>query len=117
MKRNIAVLGGGMASLSCVWELTRRQGARDLLDITVYQMGFRLGGKAASSSNPALGDRVEEHGLHVLWGFYDNTFRMMRECYDELGRPPGAPLAAFEQAFLPHDTIVTSWREDDRYRF
>jgi uncharacterized protein with NAD-binding domain and iron-sulfur cluster len=28
--------------------------------------------------------RIEEHGLHVWLGFYDNAFRMMRECHAEL---------------------------------
>jgi len=29
--------------------------------ITIYQMGFRLGGKGASGRGPS--DRIEEHGL------------------------------------------------------
>lgn len=106
-----------MASLACAFELTRRQGYRDYFDIIVYQMGHRLGGKGASSINPALGDRVEEHGLHVFWGFYDNALRMMRECYQELGRPPTAPLATIEQAFFPHDLIVTPYRNGHDYDF
>jgi uncharacterized protein with NAD-binding domain and iron-sulfur cluster len=106
MVRKVAVLGGGLASLATVYELTNRPGWRDRFDITVYQMGHRLGGKCASSCNPDAFHRVEEHGLHVFWGFYENALRILRECYDELGRPPGAPLATFEQALRPHDWIV-----------
>ena len=52
--------------------------------MTVYQLGWRLGGKGASGRGPA--DRIEEHGLHLWMGFYENAFRLMRECYAELGR-------------------------------
>jgi uncharacterized protein with NAD-binding domain and iron-sulfur cluster len=31
--------------------------------------------------------RVEEHGLHVWFGFYFNAFHMLRDCYGHLGRP------------------------------
>jgi uncharacterized protein with NAD-binding domain and iron-sulfur cluster len=106
VKRRIAVLGGGPAALTAVHELTRRPGWRDRYDITVYQMGHRLGGKGASGVNRAHHDRIEEHGLHIFWGFYENAFRMMRELYAELGRPDGAPLATVEEAFFPHDTIT-----------
>jgi uncharacterized protein with NAD-binding domain and iron-sulfur cluster len=117
MRRRIAVLGGGMSSLAAVYELTSQPGWRDHLDITVYQMGHRLGGKGASSCNPEAFNRVEEHGLHVFWGFYENAFRMMRECYDELGRPSEAPLSSFEQAFKPHDLIVVPEKLGDRWEF
>ena len=50
--------------------------ARDRYDVTVYQPGWRLGGKGASGRGPA--DRVEEHGLHVWMGFYENAFALMR---------------------------------------
>ncbi|APR80588.1 cytoplasmic membrane protein [Minicystis rosea] len=116
MKKRIVILGGGMAALACAWELTRRRGARDHLDVTLYQMGHRLGGKAASSCNPQQGYRVEEHGLHVFWGFYDNAFRMMRECYEELGRPPSAPLATLDQAFMHHDAISVPWHDGERHQ-
>jgi len=52
-----------------------------------------LGGKGASGRNMDHGARIEEHGLHVWAGFYENAFRMMTRCYEELGRPPGSPLA------------------------
>ncbi|MFL5346236.1 MAG: NAD(P)-binding protein [Hyalangium sp.] len=117
VKRKIAVLGGGMASLAAVHELTSLPGWRDRYEITVYQMGFRLGGKGASGRNAEAHHRIEEHGLHVLWGFYENTFRLLRECYEELGRPPRAPLATMSEAFLPHDSIVLPERGGDTWSF
>jgi uncharacterized protein with NAD-binding domain and iron-sulfur cluster len=111
MKRRIAVLGGGAASLATAFELTRRAGHRDRFEITVYQMGHRLGGKGASGVNRARHDRIEEHGLHIFWGFYENAFRLMRETYAELGRAPSAPLATFEDAFMRQDLIVVPERD------
>ncbi|HLL54854.1 MAG TPA: NAD(P)-binding protein, partial [Myxococcaceae bacterium] len=108
MKKKIAVLGGGMGSLAAVYELTCLPGWKDRYELTVYQMGWRLGGKGASGCNPEQHDRIEEHGLHVLWGFYENVFRMLRECYDELGRPPRAPLPTLNAALIPHDVLVLS---------
>ncbi len=106
-----------MASLSSVYELTCLPGWRDRYEVTVYQTGFRLGGKGASGCNPDEHHRIEEHGLHVLWGFYENTFRLMRECYEELGRPPRAPLSTLSEAFLPHDQIVLPERQGNGWSF
>src|SRR5262245_42435096 len=46
-KQKIAVLGGGLGSLSTVYGLTSQPGWDEKYDITVYQMGWRLGGKGA----------------------------------------------------------------------
>jgi uncharacterized protein with NAD-binding domain and iron-sulfur cluster len=78
-KKRIAILGGGMASLTAAYQLTKTQALRDLHEVTLYQMGWRLGGKAASSRNDY--DRNIEHGLHVWFGFYENTFQMVQEVY------------------------------------
>src|SRR5262245_19746294 len=79
----VAVVGGGCAAMAAAFELTRPE-HRGAYHVTVYQMGFRLGGKGASGRGPH--DRIEEHGLHLWMGFYENAFRLMRECYAELGR-------------------------------
>lgn len=108
--RKIAVLGGGVGAISAVWALTERPDWRDRYDITVYQMGWRLGGKGASGRDAARGQRIEEHGLHVWLGWYDNAFALLRRCYEELGRPAGAPLARLDEAFAPHDFVGVSHR-------
>lgn len=101
----VAILGGGIGALTAAFELTRpeRGGAHQ---VTVYQQGWRLGGKGASARNPACNFRIEEHGLHLWMGCYENAFRIIRDCYAELGRPAGAPLSTWEQAFLPQDQVV-----------
>jgi uncharacterized protein with NAD-binding domain and iron-sulfur cluster len=105
-KKKIAVLGGGTGSLAAVWALTSVDGWDEDYEITVYQMGWRLGGKGASGRNPDRHQRIEEHGLHVWAGFYENAFRVMREVYDELDRPPEAPLSDWREAFVEHSDVV-----------
>jgi uncharacterized protein with NAD-binding domain and iron-sulfur cluster len=100
----VAVLGGGAASLTAAFELTLPELAGKY-DVTVYQMGWRLGGKGASGRNAAEHERIEEHGLHLWLGFYDNAFRLMEEAYAELGRTSG-PLRTWRDAFKEHDHVV-----------
>lgn len=98
MREKIVILGGGVASLATAFELTNDSRWKERFEsITVYQQGWRLGGKGASGRGRH--GRIEEHGLHLWLGFYENAFRLIRECYAELGRAPGSPLAGWEQAF------------------
>jgi uncharacterized protein with NAD-binding domain and iron-sulfur cluster len=100
----VAIFGGGMAGLSTAWRLSE-PGWRDRFEsITVYQRGWRLGGKAASSRGQ--NGRIEEHGLHIWLGSYENAFGLLRECYAELNRPatdPAAPIQTWDQAVIPAD--------------
>jgi uncharacterized protein with NAD-binding domain and iron-sulfur cluster len=105
-KKEIAVLGGGVGGLTAAFELTATPELRARNSVTVYQLGWRLGGKGASGRNAAYSNRIEEHGLHIWFGFYDNAFRLMRDAYEELGREPGTPLATFDDAFKPCDRLV-----------
>jgi uncharacterized protein with NAD-binding domain and iron-sulfur cluster len=111
----VAVLGGGVASIIAAFELTSSEELRARYEVTVYQLGWRLGGKCASGRNKRYGQRIEEHGLHVWFGFYDNAFRAMREAYAELPARPGAPLATWRDAFKPCDDIVLA--EEHRGRW
>ena len=93
----VVILGGGVAGITTAFELSS-PGWRDRFEsITVYQYGWRLGGKGASGRG--VHDRIEEHGLHIWLGFYENAFRMMRECYHELGRDSSSPIATVDEAF------------------
>ena len=74
-----------MAGLTAAWALEPARASGPDRTVTVYQRGWRLGGKGASSRG--VHGRIEEHGLHVWLGYYDNAFRVMREVYDELDRP------------------------------
>jgi uncharacterized protein with NAD-binding domain and iron-sulfur cluster len=104
--RKIAILGGGAGALAAAFYLSAQPGWRERYEITVYQQGWRLGGKGASGRNARLGQRIEEHGLHIWFGFYANAFALIRAVYEELGRPADAPLARWDQAFRPHDYVA-----------
>lgn len=91
----VAIIGGGCASIAAAFELTRPE-QKGAYHVTIYQLGWRLGGKGASGRGPA--GRIEEHGLHVWLGCYDNAFQLLRQCHDELktgakGRKPNAECA------------------------
>ena len=105
-REKIAILGGGVAGLAAAWRLSEPGWEQRFESITVYERGWRLGGKAASSRG-AHG-RIEEHGLHVWLGYYENAFRLARELYAELDRPrrrPDAPLQVWEDAFKPANEV------------
>ncbi len=105
-KRKIAILGGGVSALTSAFYLASQPGAQDKYDITVYCIGWRLGGKCATGRNSEFGNRIEEHGIHGFLGSYYNTLSMMTETYRLLDRPTGSPLATFEEAFYPIDSIL-----------
>ncbi|WP_106746079.1 NAD(P)-binding protein [Yoonia maritima] len=102
-KKKIAIIGGGVGAITSAYAITQLPNWQDEYDITLYQLGWRLGGKGASGRNMDHAARIEEHGLHIWAGFYENGFRLMRDCYDQLNstglRSPDAPLGTIEKAF------------------
>lgn len=96
--QKVAILGGGMGGLTTAYHLTSQPGWQERFDITVYQLGWRLGGKCASSRGE--NGRIEEHGIHGFVGSYFNALPMMKDVYEELGRRPDQPLASFDEAFI-----------------
>lgn len=103
-----------MAGLVTAWELSRGDWRDRFGSITVYQRGWRLGGKGASSRGRH--GRIEEHGLHVLLGYYDATFRVLREVYAELDREstdPGCALRTWGDALVPAADVGLADRDGD----
>lgn len=111
----VAVVGGGCAALAAAFELTRPE-QHGRYQVTVYQMGWRLGGKGASGRGKA--GRVEEHGLHLWMGFYENAFRLMRECYAERNLAfPNCRFASWRDAFKPAPDVGVADRAGDDWEF
>jgi uncharacterized protein with NAD-binding domain and iron-sulfur cluster len=108
----IAILGGGWGAISTALSLTDPNNPkRHEYDITIYQQGWRIGGKGASGRG-AHG-RIEEHGLHVWMGFYENSFAAIQRVYEEvqpiyqcLTDYARNPFKEWTDAFKPHDYIV-----------
>lgn len=102
-RRKVAVIGGGVGAITATYAITSLPDWDKLYDITVYQLGWRCGGKGASGRNADHHQRIEEHGLHIWAGFYENAFRLMRDCYETLNdtglRSPDAPLGTLDKAF------------------
>jgi uncharacterized protein with NAD-binding domain and iron-sulfur cluster len=122
-KQRIAILGGGVAGLVTAFELTNSPDWKSKYEITLYQQGHRPGGKCASSRSrkhygAGFVERIEEHGLHVFFGFYENAFGVMRNVYRELGELPRRAdeqrRLTFDQAFLPHDLVMLGTDLGDR---
>ena len=99
----VAIIGGGCASMATAFELSRPE-HQGRYALTVYQEGWRLGGKGASGRGPS--GRIEEHGLHIWLGYYDNAFRMMRDCYAELEQAgAGSTYGHWQDAFLRESDV------------
>jgi uncharacterized protein with NAD-binding domain and iron-sulfur cluster len=106
-----------MGGLAAAWRLSEPGWRHHFERIVVYQRGWRLGGKGASSRGRY--GRIEEHGLHVWLGFYENAFRLLRECYAELDRPttdPEAPILTWRDAIEPAPDVGLEDRDGDGWR-
>lgn len=103
-RRRVAILGGGVAGLTAAYELTSPDQPNPP-EVTIYQLGWRLGGKCASGRDQSAGGRVQEHGLHVFFGFYDNAFAMLRDCYQQLDLSKERFRTIWE-ALAPYDQIT-----------
>jgi uncharacterized protein with NAD-binding domain and iron-sulfur cluster len=102
----VLILGGGIAGLAAAWRLSEPGWRQRFESITVLERTGRLGGKGASVRGRH--GRIEEHGLHVWLGHYDNAFRLIRECYTELDRDrtdPQCPIRTWRDAFMPAGTL------------
>lgn len=109
MSEKIAILGGGIGALTTAFELTNVPDWQTKYDITVYQQGWRLGGKGASARNPDEHWRIEEHGPHVWFGFYFNAFHVIDEAYRycrENALLPEGSFTSWDQAFHPKDASM-----------
>lgn len=101
-RTRVAILGGGLSGLVTAWNLTAPE-QDEKYDVTIYQLGWRLGGKCATGRNADEHDRIQEHGLHVFMGAYQNAFRMFQELYEFA---PDPPFPSWEKAFTPQPDLT-----------
>lgn len=104
-KTRIAVLGSGPGALGAVWEITQSPGWAEKFEIDIYAMGWRLGGKTASGRNIDCRFENEEHGLHILGGFYHNLFQQLDPLYAAWGLHPEDCAVALDDAVFKHGTF------------
>ena len=98
-KQKIVILGGGVGSIVTAWKLTSEPGWQDRYEISLYQVGWRIGGKGACGRNAAEGHRIEEHGPHIWFGCYATAFQALREAYDYCRENRLAPDSPFQTCF------------------
>jgi uncharacterized protein with NAD-binding domain and iron-sulfur cluster len=107
-KTRVLVLGGGMGALATAHALSDTEERRNKYDVHVLAQGHQLGGKGASHRQLAVGARSEEHGLHVLFGFYHNALKLLRGVYSEAARPDGTFPKTYDEAFAPQWDVTFS---------
>ena len=107
-KTKVLILGGGMAALTAAHALSDTDARRAKYDVRVLSEGHYLGGKGANTRNPdpGRGARIEEHGLHVIFGFYHNFLRLFRSVYADAARPPSVEPSTFDEAFKPEWNVI-----------
>lgn len=115
-QEKIVIIGGGVSAMTAALYLTEQRDWQQHRTITVYQQGWRLGGKGASGRNAARGQRIEEHGLHVWFGAYVNSFKTIETVYTQLQRPVDSPLSTWQQALKPHSFIALEEYINDQWQ-
>jgi len=105
---SIAIVGGGLGGLSAAYALSKPE-LSGKYDITVFQMGWRLGGKCATGRGAFK--RIEEHGIHGFLGAYYNTLSMMKDVYENWEPNTGNPIPTYEEAFIKKNTGL-HWERD-----
>jgi uncharacterized protein with NAD-binding domain and iron-sulfur cluster len=118
--QKIAILGGGIGALATAAEITNAPDWQQNYEITIYQMGWRLGGKGASGRNRDIHDRIQEHGIHLWMGFYENAFQLIRQAYAEANQKnlmPTSPFTDARKAFSPMNFTPMMERVGDEWKF
>lgn len=105
-QKRVVILGGGCGGVATALWLSSSPALRERFKVTLYTRGWRLGGKGASGRRANAGQRIEEHGLHIWLGFYNNAFRSMQAAFAAL--PPGTTntFTSIADAFVPEQSVV-----------
>ncbi len=111
-KEKIAILGAGPSALVAAFRLTETPALRKKYDITIYQQGWRVGGKCATGRDLDKHMRVYEHGIHGFLGCYFNALSVMMDAFNELKRKPSHPLPDFKQAFYGMSGVIRYEMDD-----
>ncbi|MGY2904773.1 FAD-dependent oxidoreductase [Bradyrhizobium sp. URHC0002] len=110
-KTQIAIFGGGIGALTAAFELTEQDPEKTRYDITIYTLGWRLGGKCFVGRDER-DLRAVEHGLHVWAGFYDNAFDLVQRLYARLERSPDEWRGKFDglNHFTAMEHVGNTWK-------
>lgn len=111
--QRVAILGSGLGAMSAAFYLSATPELRERFAVTVYTDGHLLGGKASNGRGEH--DRIEEHGLHMMLGWYENAFRFIRDTYEAFEPPADSPFQSWEDAFEPQRRITLGDQHDGEW--
>ena len=103
-KKKICILGSGAAGMAAAYGLSSSEQLREEYEVTIYQVGWRAGGKCSTGRNKE-NNSIEQNCAHYLFGCYDNTFAMIRNAYSELAAA-GMALESFDDVLLPRNLVA-----------
>jgi uncharacterized protein with NAD-binding domain and iron-sulfur cluster len=104
-RTRVAILGGGPAGLAAASGLSSTPDLRARYEVTVYQAGWRVGGKCGQGRQGPM-NRIDQNGTHYLFGAYDNCFRVAREAYDVLEAEGDDRFGTYEDQFIPRSKVA-----------
>jgi uncharacterized protein with NAD-binding domain and iron-sulfur cluster len=111
-KKKVVILGGGVSAVTVAIKLTDDPNWREQFEsVTIYQLGWRLGGKGATG-RASDANRILEHGLHIWLGYYENAFQLIQKVYANARRPPDSPIPTWEAAFTGQNYVGVEERGD-----
>jgi len=114
-RRRVCIVGGGIAGLTAAYELSRTAAARAAFEVEIVEMSHRPGGRLASAHRPERWGRNEEHGLHVWFGFYGNTFRLAEQVWADAPKLEGCPWGSVYDGLRPIRFSDHAFRDGDSY--
>ncbi len=130
-RRKILIVGGGPAGLAAALSLTDPElhpTWRDDYEVTVLQLGWRLGGKGATGRKGEVvrdeelgawrlvGDaRIQEHGIHLFGNMYTNALRMLDHCMQELPPGPDGTKETIDEVLTPSNRLAMADMIDRRW--
>jgi uncharacterized protein with NAD-binding domain and iron-sulfur cluster len=112
-RKRVAILGAGPAGLAAAFALSRTDALRRRHAVTIYQMGWRAGGKSGTGRAVDKGWRIEQNGSHYLFGCYGNSFALLREAYGILEDHQETGFGAYREQFVPRNFIGARSRCSD----
>jgi uncharacterized protein with NAD-binding domain and iron-sulfur cluster len=109
--KRLIILGGGISALTTAFYASDPT-YRTMFPggVHVYEKAALLGGKGASTRRTAGGieNRIEEHGLHVWFGSYDNAFALLHKCHEYLNDKErwATSMRSVEDGFRPCSRVA-----------
>ena len=108
--KQIVILGGGVGAMTAAFELTEKDGWEQSTRSRSTSWAGGSAARARAGATRDRHDRIEEHGLHVWFGFYENAFNLIQRCYAAANYKAPNPFTTWRAAFTPQNYVV--WEDE-----